>query len=382
MVIGENARREDIDVNAIKEKQQTNVRAAAADQLVRLVPAKRLSLEQALEFLREDECVEVTPEAVRLRKVDLDQTAGVKVARRERAGRGRLTPAPSAALGGERCTVRGVPPPPPPRPLPLVASMPRDRYGSCRSPPPLRGPPLAGVCASGVLGSGGLPSNSRSRPRSAAILRISSALVGRDEARGDARGAGAAGAAGAVHVGVAVLGGVEVDHVGDVGDVDAAGGDVGRDERVAVAALEAGEGAAALVLVLVAVHRQARDLVAAELLHQPVGAALGADEDQGAAALGVAELADQGVHLALVASGGRSGARSRRASRPSGLWTWRAGVLGVGLGELAGRALERRREEQRLALLRHLRDDPVDGGLEAHVEHPVGLVEDEDAGRS
>jgi GTP-binding protein len=87
MVIGENARSEDIDVNAIKEKHQTNVRAAAADQLVRLVPAKRLSLEQALEFLRADECVEVTPDAVRLRKVDLDQTARVKIARRARAER-------------------------------------------------------------------------------------------------------------------------------------------------------------------------------------------------------------------------------------------------------------------------------------------------------
>jgi GTP-binding protein TypA/BipA len=85
MVIGENARSEDIDVNAIKEKHQTNVRAAAADQLVRLVPARRLSLEQALEFLRADECVEVTPDAVRLRKVELDQIARVKVARRQRA---------------------------------------------------------------------------------------------------------------------------------------------------------------------------------------------------------------------------------------------------------------------------------------------------------
>ena len=85
MVIGENSRAEDIDVNAIKEKHQTNVRAAAADQLVRLVPAQRLSLEQALEFLREDESVEVTPEAIRLRKVDLAQTARVKAARRERA---------------------------------------------------------------------------------------------------------------------------------------------------------------------------------------------------------------------------------------------------------------------------------------------------------
>jgi GTP-binding protein len=88
MVIGENARSEDIDVNAIKEKQQTNVRAAAADQTVRLVPAKRLSLEQALEFLREDECVEITPEIVRLRKVELEQNARVKLARkRAKAGR-------------------------------------------------------------------------------------------------------------------------------------------------------------------------------------------------------------------------------------------------------------------------------------------------------
>ena len=81
MIVGENARSEDLDVNAIKEKQQTNVRAASADMLVRLVPPKRLSLEAALEFLREDECVEVTPESVRLRKVELDKTKRQKIAR-------------------------------------------------------------------------------------------------------------------------------------------------------------------------------------------------------------------------------------------------------------------------------------------------------------
>jgi GTP-binding protein len=87
MVIGENARDTDLDVNAIKEKQQTNVRAAGSDDSVRLVPARRLSLEQSLEFLREDECVEVTPDAVRLRKVELDQTERVKIARkRAKAG--------------------------------------------------------------------------------------------------------------------------------------------------------------------------------------------------------------------------------------------------------------------------------------------------------
>jgi GTP-binding protein len=87
MIVGENARAEDLDVNAIKEKHQTNVRAASADLLVRLTPATRLSLENSLEFLRDDECVEVTPESVRLRKLVLDKTARQKAARqRTRAG--------------------------------------------------------------------------------------------------------------------------------------------------------------------------------------------------------------------------------------------------------------------------------------------------------
>jgi GTP-binding protein len=88
MIVGENARSEDLDVNAIREKHQTNVRAASADLLVRLVPAKKLSLEQALEFLREDECVEVTPETVRLRKTILEKTARVKAARQAKTAVG------------------------------------------------------------------------------------------------------------------------------------------------------------------------------------------------------------------------------------------------------------------------------------------------------
>ena len=72
MIVGENARAEDMDVNPTKEKKLTNMRAAAADDTVRLVPPLQLSLEQAMEFVREDECVEVTPAAVRLRKVVLD----------------------------------------------------------------------------------------------------------------------------------------------------------------------------------------------------------------------------------------------------------------------------------------------------------------------
>jgi GTP-binding protein len=87
MIVGENARAEDLDVNAIKEKHQTNVRAASADILVRLTPATRLSLENALEFLRDDECVEVTPESIRLRKTVLDKTQRQKAARQKtRAG--------------------------------------------------------------------------------------------------------------------------------------------------------------------------------------------------------------------------------------------------------------------------------------------------------
>ena len=82
MIVGENARSEDIDVNAIREKQQTNVRAASADQTVRLVPAKHLSLEEALEHVREDECVEITPESLRLRKVELEGVARMKSARK------------------------------------------------------------------------------------------------------------------------------------------------------------------------------------------------------------------------------------------------------------------------------------------------------------
>src|SRR5215831_6202557 len=71
MVVGENARAEDLDVNASKPKKLTNMRAASADELVRLIPPRPLSLEQALEFIRDDECVEVTPKSVRLRKVEL-----------------------------------------------------------------------------------------------------------------------------------------------------------------------------------------------------------------------------------------------------------------------------------------------------------------------
>jgi GTP-binding protein TypA/BipA len=89
MIVGENSRAEDLDVNAVKEKHLTNMRKSTADELVRLVPKRELSLDAALEFLREDESVEVTPQNVRLRKTVLDQTARLKASR----GRKRETTA-------------------------------------------------------------------------------------------------------------------------------------------------------------------------------------------------------------------------------------------------------------------------------------------------
>ena len=86
MIVGENARAEDMDVNPTKERKLTNVRSSTAEELVRLIPPRQLSLEQALEFIREDECVEVTPGNVRLRKVVLSQTErGRQTARLKRA---------------------------------------------------------------------------------------------------------------------------------------------------------------------------------------------------------------------------------------------------------------------------------------------------------
>ncbi len=83
MVIGENPRPDDLDVNICKEKKQTNIRAAAADDAVRLSPPRTLSLEHALEFIADDECVEVTPESLRIRKVELN--SGVRLRAKKRA---------------------------------------------------------------------------------------------------------------------------------------------------------------------------------------------------------------------------------------------------------------------------------------------------------
>jgi GTP-binding protein len=86
MVVGENSRWDDMDVNITKEKKLTNMRASTSEETEKLIPPRKLSLEQALEFCREDECVEVTPVAVRIRKVILDQTTrGREASRRKHA---------------------------------------------------------------------------------------------------------------------------------------------------------------------------------------------------------------------------------------------------------------------------------------------------------
>ncbi len=86
MIVGENSRADDMDVNITKEKKQTNIRSATSDNFEKLIPPKKLSLEQSLEFCREDECVEVTPDAVRIRKVHLAAHDRAKTAAKARRG--------------------------------------------------------------------------------------------------------------------------------------------------------------------------------------------------------------------------------------------------------------------------------------------------------
>jgi GTP-binding protein len=72
MVVGQNSRWDDMDVNVVKEKKQTNMRASVADEAIRLIPFRPLTLEESIEFIAEDELVEVTPKSIRLRKKILE----------------------------------------------------------------------------------------------------------------------------------------------------------------------------------------------------------------------------------------------------------------------------------------------------------------------
>ena len=109
MIVGENARADDMDINPTKEKKLNNIRSSTAEAFEKLIPPRTLSLEQALELIAEDECVEVTPSAVRLRKVILDQTVRGP---RAQAIQGRRRPRlisldPSLSVGCARRSRRG-----------------------------------------------------------------------------------------------------------------------------------------------------------------------------------------------------------------------------------------------------------------------------------
>jgi len=85
MIVGENSRADDMDINPTKEKKLNNIRSSTAEAFEKLIPPRALSLEQALELIAEDECVEVTPQSVRLRKVVLDQTQRARSAKRAKS---------------------------------------------------------------------------------------------------------------------------------------------------------------------------------------------------------------------------------------------------------------------------------------------------------
>jgi hypothetical protein len=203
-------------------------------------------------------------------------------------------------------------------------------------------------------------------------------ILGVAERDRGAGGAGAAGAADAVHVCLGHLGQIEVDDVADLVDVDAAGRDVGRHQHADLAALEVGEGALAGVLRLVAVDRLGALAGLGQVLGDPVGAVLGAGEDQHPADLLVVEedVLEQRPLAGLVdevdALVDALDRRRRRRDRDLGR------VREQHVGEALRLGRHGRREEQRLPDSRQERDDALHVVDEAHVEHAVGLVEDED----
>ncbi len=85
MIIGENSREQDLDVNPTKAKQLTNIRAAGSDENIRLTPPRRMTLEQAMAWINDDECIEVTPKSIRLRKIELDANQRKKRSRSQKS---------------------------------------------------------------------------------------------------------------------------------------------------------------------------------------------------------------------------------------------------------------------------------------------------------
>src|SRR4051812_33026473 len=201
-----------------------------------------------------------------------------------------------------------------------------------------------------------------------------------DQGDRDAVGTGATGAADAVQVGLLVLGALVVHDVGDAGDVDTAGGDVGGDQDVDLAAAEGAQRLLAGALAEVAVHRCGGEAPLDELVGHLLRGALGAAEDHRQAA--AAGLQHAGEQLGLVEVV-RAVDELRRLRHGRALVVAvRADVRGLvheRPGQRHDRAGHRGREQHRLPLGRHHAEDPLDVGQEAQVEHLVGLVEHEHA---
>jgi len=205
-------------------------------------------------------------------------------------------------------------------------------------------------------------------------------LVDADERDRLAVGARAPGAADAVHVVLRHVGQVVVDDARQLRDVDAARGDVGRHEHVDAARLEIRERSRARTLALVAVDRLCADPVAPERLRQLVGAVLGAREHEHLVPAVRADHPRQELALAVAAD--RDDALPDRLDRRVARRDLdRPRPVEQALGERLDLVGERRREEKVLALRGQQREDAADVGQEAHVEHPVGLVEHEDLDR-
>ncbi len=212
------------------------------------------------------------------------------------------------------------------------------------------------------------------QPRDAAHVRL---LVRQDERHARARAPRAARPADSVRVRLPVLRGVEVDHVRHVVEVEPARGHVGGDQRRDATALEPLERPLALALVEVAVHGDRLDAALVELAREPVGAALCADEDEREAAFRLEQL-DQRVDLGVRRHGHEAMLDLARRVLGRQLRLDPCGGVRVRARQLADLAVERRGEEHRLPVAREPLHDPVDLRLEPHVEHAVGLVEDED----
>ena len=203
-------------------------------------------------------------------------------------------------------------------------------------------------------------------------------LLGKDERDAGAVPSGASRAPHPVRVAGVVGRRIEVDHVRDVVEVEAAGRDIGRNERRDPAGLELGEGPFARTLVHVSVHRDGLDLVAPKSVDEPDRRLAWSERRRGEPVV-VSEHLDEGLHLVLGRDPHEPVVRLAALDLARKLCVEAARIVRVRARELGNLAVERGREEHRLALARKPADDRVDLGLKAHVQHPIRLVEDEDA---